>query len=78
MRKSAIQGSRVIYPGSNFIAKKLKRIVNSHMKKAFAVIKRYKKQLINLDIINNIKYKFLKCAYFNIQTYAQSHKGNKL
>jgi hypothetical protein len=78
VRKSTIQGSRIIYPKSDFIAKKLKRIINSYLKTAFYAIKGNRKQLINLDLLNKLRERFLICGFFNIKTYAQSHKGSKL
>lgn len=78
LRKSRIQGSNIFYPGPNFLAKKLKRIVNFHLGLAFHKVKSYRKIIINFNLIQRIPERNLACGFFCIKNYAQLHKGDKL
>jgi len=72
--KSSIYAQNVMYPGHNFLAKKLKRILSNYLSKSFVKIKNYRKKIVNLDLINTKTKRFLSSAFLTLKTYAHFHK----
>ena len=67
--------SGINYPGSTFVAKKLKRIIETYIKSIFNKLKSNKKIIVNLNLLDKIAKRFLTCSFFAIKHYSQSHKG---
>ncbi len=63
-----------MYPGHNFLANKLKRILSNYLLKSFVKIKNYRKKIVNLDLINTKAKRFLYSAFLTLKTYAHFHK----
>jgi hypothetical protein len=78
LKKSIMSGSKILYPGSKFLLKKLKRIINGYMRDVFKRLKRSKKIIINLNIIKLISNRFLYCSFFNIKNSLQLDREREI
>lgn len=72
--KSSIYAQNVMYPGHNFLAKKLKRMLSNYLLKSFVKIKSYRKRILNLNLINTKAKRFISWTFVALKTYAHFHK----
>ena len=78
LRSSILLGSKILYPNASFILKKVRRIFYTHLKSYFTSIKRKRKVLINLELLNSKTKRTLLSCLTQIRLFAQWQKGGKL
>lgn len=73
-KQSSIYITGISYPGTHFLAKKLKRIVHFYLLRSFHKIKIYRRPIINLNLVNSFYKRALASAYFSIKIFVQTKK----